>query len=516
MTSARADGLLALKESRALLPLWLASAVAMGAAIAAGGAGGLLFLGGLSAFALGSAGLGAYSVGHEYAHGTLGVLLAQPCARSRLLLAKAVVLVPSLAGLALLAWVMLLGVPWAPAAPQSLTKTVLLLPPLLGLCVAPWLTMVCRSAVAGVVFTLAIPTAFWTAGQVTQAAAYGMVEVPFGDGLDFLSLWTGTLVASAVGLVAGQRMFFTLEAIDSSREMALSGLLQRWVPRAGKAAGRRRRRHPLVALVGKEIRLQQPTFIVASLYLLAWAGIAIAGLSSVAVEGFLAITVLYGGLIALLAGAVASAEERAFGTLASQVLQPVAAWKQWAVKVSTAFALTVVLAIVLPLALERTHPVIGETPVNWMLVGLSLVLTSSSLYVSSLCTGGLRAALLSMSFVAVAVPTFRVIASASYRAGSSLTSPLLAAASANWTRPLVLMTETDIDWWMATRSGLPVAVVSGLIVLALRLAASNHRSAEGGRTRATRQIVALAACTAIGAAIAGAVPPLLLWILATH
>jgi len=485
MTPAHAAGLLALKEARALLPLWLASAVAVVVATAAGS--GLLFLAGLCAFALGSAGLGAFSVGHEYAHGTLGALLAQPCARSRLLLAKAVVLVPSLAGLALLAWLMLLraNAIESGAAPEARTLTILLLPPLLGLCVAPWLTMVCRSAVAGVVFTLAIPTAFWTAGQVTQAAAYGMVEVPFGDGLDFLSLWTGTLVASAVGLVAGQRMFFTLEAIDGSREMALAGLLPRWATRTGTAA-RRRRRHPLVALVGKEIRLQQPTFIVASLYLLAWAGIAIAGLSSVAVEGFLAITVLYGGLIALLAGAVASAEERAFGTLASQVLQPVAAWKQWAVKMSTAFALTVVLAIVLPLALERTHPVIGETPVNWMLVGLSLVLTSSSLYVSSLCTGGLRAALLSMSFVAVAVPTFRVIASASYRAGSSLTSPLLAAASANWTRPLVLMTETDIDWWMATRSGLPVAVVSGLIVLALRLAASNHRSAEGGRTRATR------------------------------
>ena len=54
--------------------------------------------------------------------------------------------------------------------------------------------------------------------------------------------------------------------------------------------------------------------------------------------------ILYGALLAVLIGSLASAEERQNGTLEWQLLLPMAAWKQWAVKVGTVLVLTALLS----------------------------------------------------------------------------------------------------------------------------------------------------------------------------
>jgi len=85
------------KEFRALLPLWavcvvglLATALDLPLPIRSGAA---------AIYILSCATLGAYAFGHEYVHGTMPMLLAQPIARSRIYLIKLGVLALMMAAL---------------------------------------------------------------------------------------------------------------------------------------------------------------------------------------------------------------------------------------------------------------------------------------------------------------------------------------------------------------------------------------------------------------------------------
>src|SRR5439155_11285465 len=90
----------------------------------------------LPMYCIGIAALGALSIGHEYNHRTLGVLLSQPMRRERLFLLKLTVLAAPLAALA----GVLAAILWRDPhfSPLGL---VVVAPVLCGLFVAPWLTM---------------------------------------------------------------------------------------------------------------------------------------------------------------------------------------------------------------------------------------------------------------------------------------------------------------------------------------------------------------------------------------
>ena len=62
------------------------------------------------------------------------------------------------------------------------------------------------------------------------------------------------------------------------------------------------------------------------------------------------LSVVHLALVPILAGALASAEERRLGTLEWQVLQPTATWKQWLIKATVVIALSVVVSL-LPVVL---------------------------------------------------------------------------------------------------------------------------------------------------------------------
>ena len=57
------------------------------------------------------------------------------------------------------------------------------------------------------------------------------------------------------------------------------------------------------------------------------------------------LSVVHLALVPILAGALASAEERRLGTLEWQVLQPTATWKQWLVKATVVIALSIVVSL---------------------------------------------------------------------------------------------------------------------------------------------------------------------------
>ncbi len=460
------------KELRALAPAWL------GATIVVGGAA--LFADArirsvwILAYGLGTVALGAQSMGHEYTHRAIPLLLSQPSTRPRLFLTK-------LGALATM--ILLLAAAGAVTAIRDPTfqhvvarqPIVVLLPALCAICLAPWMTMLCRGLLPGAVFTVAIPGALMVAADVTAALVHG-VDTPAADSLQRV-LWVGGMAAlCAVGAVSGWRLFMRLEAVEGS------GPGLHW-PGAGQRAARARRtlrrRHAIWMLVIKEIRLQQLTFVIAGLYVLGWGAAALLR-EYTPVLGRLPVTpvaLLYVSFVSILVGSLASAAERQFGTLEWQTLLPMSARRQWSVKVGMALCLALVLGAALPWIVMLAGPANeGEMRAGSALWRQALLqvglLTSGSLYLSSLSTSGVRAVAMSFTVsagAAMATAPLSVLGLRLLRAFS--------VAPHSW--PLILgpvMTQV-----------LAALIVAAFILVVLRFAAINHRSAERGTRRVWSQ-----------------------------
>ena len=156
-------------------------------------------------------------------------------------------------------------------------------------------------------------------------------------------------------------------------------------------------------LLRKEIHLQQITFVVVAIYVVAWT--AVRALEHQAPDvsrlPLQPLTTLYRALLAVLIGSVASAEERHLGTLPSELLLPVAAWKQWAIKAATALGLALLLGIAVPYVLYAVVPPPDDPmPLRlWREPPVVILLTTLSLYVSSLCGSAVRAMVASIPVV---------------------------------------------------------------------------------------------------------------------
>ena len=446
MTSGRLRPL-AIKEIRALGPIWLAGACAMFVAAAGGFRGDAL---GLTAYSFGAVALGAHVIGHEYAHHTLATILSQPSSRPRLCLIKLGALLSTLLTLTAVAWVTVLG-------PGQIDWVVSSL--LVSVCLAPLLAMACRTTVGGVVFAGALP--FWISVLTER--------------LGVLVVWGVTVAVCVAGALATWRLFMRLEAIDGRG--ADLRLPDAWrTTSAASASGHHARpRHPLWLLVKKELHLQQMTFAVAGVWIVIWLAI---GASTRLVPAFAAfplaravgpLSILYGGLLALLIGSLASAEERQMGTLEGQLVLPMAAWKQWAVKAATVLGLAGMLSFAIPAALVAGR--LGFSP--WH-AGTIAFLTAGSLYVSSLSSSGLRALL-------VSGPVMLTLNMITGRVAGGLLLPSAAGGGA--------------------RAILAVAG-AGVVALALWFAAENHRSAGHSAGRIVWQVASIAGTLGLGAVAA--------------
>jgi len=450
------------KEIRALLPTWLALTAAMGVVALIGDRRSYAL--GVLVYFLGSVALGAQSIGHEYTHHTLTLFLSQPARRGRLFLVKLTVLTTMLFTLAAVAWGVLfhprdvlVARVWADSS-RGLTPLTLAL--LCGLIVAPWLTMLCRSPLAGVVFTIVIPAWLWTLSQVLAAVKFGTTRTPEIVRFESAVFWTGMLGFCAIAAVLNWRMFSRLESDEAKdRDVQLPQWLRgRATTIAAAPVARARSQSSFRVLVKKELRLQQMTCVFTGLYLLICATLLF--LRDV-VPGFVglpisAVTVLYTGCLAPMIGSLASAEERQFGTLEWQVLLPMATWKQWAVKAGTALSAAIVLLLGLPWLMSQMLPPGDHIPLSAWTAGTVVVLTTGSLYVSSVCGSGLRAFLLSLLVMVVVGPLVA-------RFGSAV-------------------------WW-ALRTGWPAFIMAtAFVALALRFGLVNHRSAERGAGRVWWQV----------------------------
>ena len=331
------------KEIRALLPVWLGSLAGVSASFAspAGAALAVSCAGyGICAIALGS-----QLFGQEFGWRTLGLLLAQPVDRRRLLAVK----LGALALLLSLSSLLIVGAMTFRAAEFAdfwLGRSSLLAVGLLGLGAAPAFTLATRNALAGLVFTCALPGLFLVLGDAAVNAA-GITDGSAADAARRAVFGWGSSIAAAGGLVATAYLFVRAQWLDGNAAFDLSSA-------AAPAASRRvSRQAAWTQLVKKELRLQQLAVAVAGITAAIWFALAIVGLSAFGVEVLVAVVVVtFGGVVSLLIGATAGTGETQIGVRESQLLMPMPVRHQWAIKVAGAGALLIVLCVALPAAMS--------------------------------------------------------------------------------------------------------------------------------------------------------------------
>ena len=481
------------KELRALALPWLGCLACLVVPVIANAP---MWLGGLSvpAYFLGTAAIGGMSIGHEYNDRTLSMLLTLPVRRERLFAIKLGVLAVMLLTL----WAAASALVFSdPRLADESSDMAALIPMLYGLFLAPWLTMACRNPIGGAVFALAVPGVLLVAGELVGISLYG-----YGfNTQDFRATFAsfGTIGLCAVGAVMGWWTFIRLEAIEGPGQDVR---LPRWL-RAFKgttAVGRVTRHHPLWLLVKKEISLQQLPLVLAGFYILAW--LVAEALMSIVPDveyrhAFGALTLPYGLLLALLIGSSASAAERQIGTLAWQTLLPIAAWKQWAVKVGVVFGLAVALAFGLPILLFYFGGLVRPSSTMSLMAARSaitivIVSTTVSVYVSSLCRSGLRALVLSIPVMFAVMLFLQVVA---FRIGGSAYT----AARRFFTG---MIRTFGGPAYLAPQGAAMLMLLAGFLIMALRFAYVNHRSAERAGRNVAVQVSLMAAfvTTAVTAA----------------
>jgi hypothetical protein len=432
-------------------------------------------LGGISILAIWIAAplIGALSMGHEYSNRTLSTLLMLPISRARIFAAKWGVMAGALVALAFIGYIFVLRRmpmpnPWTMAWPV-----------LFGVCVVPWLTMLTRNPLGGAVFTLVVAIGLRMLGWVVYWF-WG------GAATEDIATAVGSVIVCTVAAVASWRAFRRLEANDGP-EPDLE--LPRWMRLRTPAVSRPApvtRRSAVRQLIAKELRLQQIAFVVAGAYVCGW----IAVLRTEPGPVFDMWTFSYTALLGLLVGSVGSAEERQLGTLEWQLLLPLAAWKQWAVKVAVVAAIAVGLGIGLPMALRWLHPAVSRFGMRGMYAGAVVLFAAGSLYVSSLSRSSLLALVTTLGggiVMSVALPSLDAQLS---RGADHLVVALTrgVAPSADYVnRTLVYRT---LPGWIGDLW--TVVVIAVFCGVAVALAFANHRTADRSSGRVLRQVLGLA------------------------
>ena len=373
------------KETRALVVLWGTGL----AAILLVQTGPVEFGGVLAVLA--SIALGTWSVGHEFSHRTMPLLLVQPLSRRQHAVEKVTVLALMVSTLTL-----------AALGPGTPSVSLLVAGAAIGLTVAPWFTLRAGNARAGLIFTIAF-VVLWILGLTLlaeQLARWRPDLVADDRAFRATALRWSTPVVLLAAAVAGWRRFTRLEVVEDTGEHV--GVTARWPSRARSRAAPHRS-HPIAALIGKEVALQQSLFVISALAIVVWLIDWRFSAPGQHQATMFAVTLMHGVFVALLAGAMASAEERRLGTLGWQLLQPVSGARQWIIKAGVATSLALLLAFGLPQVIALLDPdALSGRDSAWMFrpewVCLLLGVVAASLYVSSLAGNGLQALLVAMPF----------------------------------------------------------------------------------------------------------------------
>lgn len=492
------------KEVRALLPWTIGVAIASGALAALVNSHAnsrnyqelsALFM---TAYAMGALAIGALSVGQELSHGTLAALLVQPLDRLKVLLLKMIVLATALGTLGVIANVLY---PDGYLLVDVMARRLLIWGPVVaGIGLTPVLTVLSRRVLGGLVFSLTIPILLLLIGERLYPA-------DAGDGA-WAVTWYGTLATSAAGTAALFLGFRRLQvAGDGGGGTARAAAIATPAETATVTYSPTVRRPWLWLIVKKELRLQHMTFAMSGLYVLAAEAVMILAARHPLYMGptFGALSTIHAYCVPLIAGALASAEERQTGALASQLLQPRNMRVQWLIKVTVTIGVALVLSFGLPMLLTAIHRPADTFKIGTdFALGLAM-LCATAMWVSSLSTSGLWALLGSLPIVAMAT----TIGTFGY---SALRGRMYSWIPVQWTdskylpwREMIRMRSfsadrraafADIAWSLGL---IQLTLIAGFGVLLLSLAARNHQTLDRSPRRALGQVLALLTFAAVAA-----------------
>jgi ABC-2 family transporter len=456
------------KELRAQAALWLVIAVSMVAGTLKLPRGGLREFGPIF-YVIGALALGADVMGQEVRHGTLAQLLMHPVRRARTLVTKMAVLAALLIGIGgIAALAVFPQFRWSPSDRDFLVALIVL-PLAYGFLVAPWLALTTRSTLAGTLFSGALAALLLLGGSWLGTSRFeAAAEI---DAVRLRVLWTGSAVLCVCGAIGIWRSFAGLQVLEGvGGDLSLPGVFG--TVREATA----RRRHPVVLLVAKELRLQQLTFVAPVIYVLVCVAVWGRRQSMPAYQDTIAVaTLIHALVVAALAGAFSCAEERVLGTLPWQLLQPMAAGAQFAVKVATTVALTLTLAVGLPAVLVPLLGAAQPVVTDHVAVGALLALLAGSVYVSSVSSSPLIAF---FSCIPAFMATFWFVREVAARAGWMIFLRLHTLPHGRFL-PMVL-------GWGA------LATDAALALIVFAFAFANHRTIGRSTARVAGQVLFVA------------------------
>lgn len=467
--------------------------------------------------------MGATTFGAEYEQKTIGNLLMQPFRRASIYREKLTVL-GVLLSLALLETFVAAVVSRPEGHIQD--RSMMLMVPVLAFCTGPLVSLRVRGTLAGTVLSIATPMLLigishffftllrWTRVPVLEELATS----------ERAWTWCGFVLCTyaLAGSWLGWRTFSRLEV----KELVVlrSGLnpfagqidriLQFVIPKRGTTG--------TAMLWRKEFRLHVVPWMITGLMIGVWV-LLLAGRSASesAVwetpisyeEGFVFLSVLFGGMTLLLTGTASISEERQLGVLDWQLTAPASVKRQWRIKIGATFVISLSLGIVLPvllLVLALGTSWLGQwNGSGWLVAGYFnglLLFVGVAMYASSLSRNTVKAVCtaiaLSLAVILVAGVLIGITSqflSIRYSELRHLRAILPAPQPDSW----YSLTEDDMVKWAAALLPLP------LLVAWLIAAGRNFRSGVPDKKTIVRQ---LAVITLSGLVILGSyLLPFALW-----
>jgi hypothetical protein len=297
---------------------------------------------------LGTALLVALPFGAEFQQHTLVLLLSQPVTRTRVWMEKGAAL---LTVLVVVTFVQYLTVPDKTLTAHSEERVLVFLA--LMACSGPIWTLCARSTIGGAAFSLA-------GLLLVEMGASLAVRYTTGTELALFANHPAMVIVrmAYAGLTAwlGWRTFAHYEATGSS-----GGVGSHFI---GSVPGfqilRSRPQGAFVNLVRKEVRLQQPTFLIAGLFAGCWLAALLVLMASPRPQiADVVLTVLvasYMPLSLIIAATISVGEETSLGVHAWHLTYPVAPAVQCWIKFGVATAVVALLGLALPLGLVAVAP----------------------------------------------------------------------------------------------------------------------------------------------------------------
>jgi hypothetical protein len=323
-----------LKEARALLWPWCAvtSAGALDLFGFFSTAGVISHGVSLLGFWVGIPMLAALSLGNEFQHRTLPLLLSQPVSRKTIWSEKWIVLAAAVASATFVYWLA-----WRSMAEHDLTSRLVGVIALILLCSAVFWTLVGKSTIGGLILnTLQAVVIYY----LVQAALWllALRSAPVTGGMVFAGAFAG-FVYACVMVWLGRRKW---ERFQTTGGIGGDDLLMA-NPRVLRAVFSRvlecRSTRPVLNLIRKEVRLLWPVWlltVIVCLLLIGMAPFRLTTSENPAEMVASAMSTLALLLMVLLAGTLSMGEERNLGTLAWHMTMPVSVRTQWWIKIVVA------------------------------------------------------------------------------------------------------------------------------------------------------------------------------------